>query len=78
MTYLPYLVFFIPIILTLVIYALDKFNGWKTNLNSFSVALIGGYATLDLSWLPVGIVAPLATGFAVSALLSNTLLTKRV
>lgn len=70
--------FFGPIAATVGIWGLGLFPGKKTNLNSFFIIMLGGMETADFSWLPIGVAAPLATGLALSALLSNTVLTERI
>lgn len=77
MNYLPYVAFLAPLLATLAVWLLGVFAGYKTNFNSGFLVIIAGLETMDFTWLPDGIVAPLATGFAISALLSNTLLTDR-
>ena len=70
--------FFGPIAATMAVWGLGLFPGKKTNINSVTILLLGGMETADFSWLPVGVAAPLATGLALSALLSNTVLTERI
>ncbi len=74
---LPYLAFLLPLVVTGAVYMIGRFAGSKTNINSVLLVILAGLETMDFTWLPVGVVAPLATGLALSALLSNTLLTKR-
>ncbi len=66
-----------PIVFTLVVWGLDAFSGRKTTINAGLVTIVAGMELVDFSFLPVDIAAALMPGFAVAALLSNTLLTKR-
>ena len=77
MVYLPYIAFLAPLLATLAVWLFGVFSGYKTNMNSGFLAIVAGLETMDFTWLPDGVVAPLATGLALSALLSNTLLTER-
>ena len=74
---LPYLAFFLPLFATGAVYMIGRFAGSKTTINSALLMILAGLETMDFTWLPAGTIAPLATGLALSALLSNTLLTER-
>ncbi len=67
-----------PIVVTLLVWWLDWFSGKKTNINSTFIPIIAGMELIDFSFVPADISAPLVSGFAVAALISNSALSKRV
>ena len=77
LTLLPYFAFLVPLGITGGVYAFGRLSGSKTNINTGLLAVLAGMETMDFTWLPEGVVAPMATGLALSALLSNTLMTER-
>lgn len=82
MTDLPFslwqaLAFGVPIAVTLIAWSLSAFSGQKTNINAAIASFTAGLELIDFSWLPSEISSALITGFAVSTLMSNTVLTKR-
>jgi len=66
--------FFGPSVVTLIVWVFHKLSGSKTNINATLLAVLGATEMLDMSFLPYGITAPLATGFAAAIMLSNTVL----
>ncbi len=74
---LQVLAFFSPIALTLIVWGCGLFSGHKTTINSGFVTVVAGLGAIDLSFLPDEITAALLPGFAISTLLSNTILTNR-
>ena len=70
--------FMAPIAAIIVLWFLPTMNGKKTTLSSAIAAIVAGAQSMDFSFLPVETSAALVSGCAISALLSNTLLTERV
>ncbi len=66
-----------PIVLTFIVWYGGKLSGMKTNITTGLIAALAALETVDLSFLPGYILAPLASGLGAAALLANTTLTER-
>ena len=73
-----FLAFLAPLAATFLTYMAGYFNGNKTTITSALAGVAGAAATVDFTWLPVGIAGPLAAGLGLSAVLANTVFTERV
>lgn len=67
-----------PIVATFFVWWLGAFSGKKTNINSIFIPIIAGMEFIDFSFIPPDVAAPLVSGFAVAALISNSALSERV
>lgn len=66
-----------PLVLTLLVYWGNKMSGYKTTSMASLVTVVGAAETMDLSFLPPNVLAPLIAGMGLSTALANTVLTRR-
>ena len=66
-----------PVVLTMLVWWFGVLSGRKTTINASLGSFTAGMELIDFGWMAADFSSALIAGFAVSTLVSNTVLTAR-